>query len=184
MKLGARIVQQLLEAEQRSRANQAKPAIISVAEFVRGFGTAPDPLVEDADGGEIIGRGQQGALYGLAGGGKTAVLNELFLAVSSGAGMGFQHLQTQPLFRSVKGRVLAAIYEDAVDYRRRILALAKARGLDLDTLDWGIVSTDLNITKDRDRALLLQRIRDDAATNDRPRCSVLIPWRLRPARKV
>ena len=150
--------------------NLKKPltTITQVGEWVRGFGEAADPLIEDNDDGEIIGRAQQGVLYGPMGTGKTAVANEMGLAVATGAGMGRQHIETQPLFRSLKGRVLVAIYEDPFDYRRRIIALAKTHGVTLNDLDWAIVSADLNVTKEKDRAALLQRIRTDAAVNGPP----------------
>lgn len=66
-----------------------------------------------------------------------------------------------------------AIYEDPFDYRRRIIALDKVHGVDLDTLDWAIVSADLNVTKEKDRAALLQRIRADAAANGPPALLIL-----------
>jgi hypothetical protein len=154
-------------------AKKPQTTITQVGEWVRGFGDAADPLIEDADDGEIIGRAQQGVLYGQMGTGKTAVANEMGFAVATGAGMGIQHLETRPLYRSLKGRVLVAIYEDPFDFRRRMIALAKVRGVDLDTLDWAIVSADLNITKEKDRAILLQRIRHDAAANGPPALLVL-----------
>ena len=145
--------------------NSAKRTTITqVGEWVRNFGDAADPLIEDADGGEIIGRAQAGVLYGPAGTGKTAIANEMAFAVATGAGMGAQFLEKQPLYRSHKGRVLVAIYEDPFDYRRRLLALAKARAVDLNSLNIAIVSADLNVTKEKDRAALLQRIRTDAAS--------------------
>ena len=147
---------------------EARTAIIPVGEWVREFGKAADPLIEDADEGEIIGRGQQGVLFGLQGTGKTSVAIEMALAIATGAGMGRAPLASEPLFRSQKGRVLVAIYEDRFDYRRRLIALAKTRGADLDALNWGMVGADQNITRDRDRAALLQQIRDDTAVNDAP----------------
>lgn len=164
--LGAAHVKSLFE----NLASPKKPqtSIIPIGEWVRGFGEAADPLIEDADGGEIIGRAQQDVLFGGTGTGKTAIANEFIFAVAPGAGMGIQLLNPQPLYRSQKGRVLAAIYEDPFDYRRRMLALAEVRGVNLDTLDLAIVSADLNVTKEKDRAALLQRIRDDAAVNGAP----------------
>jgi hypothetical protein len=91
--LGAALVKKLFE-------NLKKPqtTITQVGEWVRWFGDAADPLIEDADDGEIIGRAQPGVLYGPMGTGKTAVANEMGLAVATGAGMGRQHIETQPLF--------------------------------------------------------------------------------------
>lgn len=40
-------------------------------------------------------------------------------------------------------------------------------------MDWAIVSTDLNVTKEKDRAALLQRIRADAAANGPPALLIL-----------
>ena len=173
--LGATITERILASwtARQATADRPKTTITQVGEWVRGFGDAADPLIEDADDGEIIGRAQQGVLYGPMGTGKTAVANEMGLAVATGAGMGRQHLATQPLYRSLKGRVLVAIYEDPFDYRRRIIALDKVHGVDLDTLDWAIVSADLNVTKEKDRAALLQRIRTDAAANGPPALLIL-----------
>ena len=154
-------------------AKKPQTTITQVGEWVRGFGEAADPLIEDSDDGEIIGRAQQGVLYGPMGTGKTAVANEMGLAVATGVGMGIQHLETRPLYRSLKGRVLVAIYEDPFDFRRRMIALAKVRDVNLDALDWAIVSADLNITKEKDRAILLQRIRHDAAANGPPALLIL-----------
>jgi AAA domain-containing protein len=169
--LGVALVKGLLETFASSK--KPKTTITQVGEWVRGFGEAADPLIEDSDDGEIIGRAQQGVLYGPMGTGKTALANEMGLAVATGVGMGIQHLETRPLFRSLKGRVLVAIYEDPFDFRRRMIALAKVRGVNLDALDWAIVSADLNITKEKDRAILLQRIQHDSATNGPPALLIL-----------
>ena len=170
---GAEIVRQLLEGPHRRTTQALKTAITQVGEWVRGFGAAADPLIEDADEGEIIGRAQQGVLYGPMGTGKTAIANEIAVAVATGDGMGIQHLNEQSLYRSQKGRVLFAIYEDPFDFRRRMLALAKVRGVDLDVLNLAIVSADLNITKEKDRAALLERIRADVAVNGPPALLIL-----------
>lgn len=144
--------------------------IVQVGEWVQKFSNAADPLIEDADGGEIIGRAQQGVLYGPYGTGKTSVAMEFCLAVVSG-GMGRVPLSEQWLFPAQKGRVLYAIHEDPFDFRRRMLALAKTRGVDLNSLNWGMVGADKDITKEKDRAELLKEIRDDAAAHgSRPLC--------------
>ena len=143
-------------AEKAKEAPNKSNAIVQVGEWVRNFGDAADPLIEDIDGGEIIGRAQQGVLYGPQGTGKTAVAIELAHAIATGSGMGIQHLTAEPVYRSMKGRVLFAIYEDPYDFRRRMIALAQVRGVDLDVLDWAIVSADLNVTREHDRASLLQ----------------------------
>ena len=164
--LGAELVKGLLENHAASKKPQTSK--VQIGEWVRSFGDAADPLIEDIDGGEIIGRAQQGVLYGPQGTGKTAVAIELAHAIATGSGMGIQHLTAEPVYRSMKGRVLFAIYEDPYDFRRRMIALAQVRGVDLDVLDWAIVSADLNVTRERDRASLLQRIRNDAAANGAP----------------
>ena len=156
----------------QAEAPQNNTSIMQVGEWVLQFGNAADPLIEDADGGEIVGRAQQGVLYGPQGTGKTAVAMEFCLAVESG-GMGHVPFGAQPLFRAQKGRVLFAIYEDPFDYRRRMLALAKTRGVDLSGLNWGMVGADKNITNERDRAKLLEEIRDDAAVYGPPALLVI-----------
>ena len=156
-----------------SASTKPKTSIISIGEWVRSFGKATDPLIEDADEGEIIGRGQQGVLFGPKGTGKTSVAIEMACSVATGLGMGIIPITNQIICRSQKGRVLFAVYEDPFDYRRRILALSKRRGVNLDTLDWSIVGTEQNVTKEKDRAELLRQIRSDAAASGPPALLVI-----------
>jgi hypothetical protein len=162
-------------ADDGGQTQTADATIIQVGEWVRNLfaNSSPDPLVEDGYGGEIIGRAQQGILYGPTGTFKTAIGNELMFAVSTGCGMGRQALTDMALFRAQKGRVLSAVYEDKRDYARRMQAIAKARNVNLDDLDWAVVSTEFNITVPKDRAELLRRIAVDASKHGPPALLVI-----------
>ena len=155
------------EQQEEAPGEESGATIIPIGEWISKFNSASDPLIEDISG-EIIGRGQQGVLYGPTGTGKTAILNEFILAVATGTGLGRIPLTTVPIYRSVKGRVLSAVYEDPLDYRRRIFALAADRGVDLAILDCGMVPPHLDITRERDQTTLLNSVRAVAEKNGTP----------------
>jgi 5S rRNA maturation endonuclease (ribonuclease M5) len=147
------------------------PGIIQVAEWVESFANiSADPLIEDhINGGEIIGRAQAGFLYGESGLLKTAIKNEINLAIATGTGLGRLLLSDQPVYKALaKGWVLSAIHEDPIDYQHRLKALAKARGFELKDLPWAIISNDLNIFIKKERQELVERIERFAELNGPP----------------
>jgi AAA domain len=144
------------------------PGIVQVGEWCRSLGVSTEPLIADANGGEIVGKGQIGVIYGLQGTGKTAVEIAMGFAIEGGDGFGRAHLIPDPIYRANKGRVIFAIYEDPHDFRRRLIAQAQRRSVNLDDLNLAIISDTLNIAREKDRAELLKRIKDDAAQHGNP----------------
>lgn len=151
----------------------ASESIMQLADWVEDQGSDTDPLIEDVESGSIIGRGEAGIIFGPTGTGKTVVVNEFALGISTGRGVGYTALTDQPIYPCTPGRVLVAVYEAPQDYKRRLRALAKHNAIDLADLNWAIISADLDITRDKDRALLLQRIRADAEKHGAPALVVI-----------
>ena len=158
----------VLQPDDVAPSSTDSTGILQIGEWIASLGASPDPLIEDGQNGEIIGRAQCGLLYGPSGTAKTAILNEMLLAVASGRGFGHRPLIDATVFKSGKGRVLIGIYEDPMDYSRRMRGIAATRGIDLSTLDWAVVPSDLDVTTDRGREDLLRRIRADAAAHGPP----------------
>ena len=162
------------EARQNPASDQSgNESILQVADWVDDQGPDVDPLVEDIESGSIIGRGEAGIVFGPTGTGKTVIVNEIALGISTGRGVGCLPLRGDAIYRCSQGRVLVAVYEAPQDYKRRLRAIAKHHDIKLSDLDWAIISADCDITRDKDRALLLQRIRADAEKHGAPALVVI-----------
>lgn len=158
----------LLRLAPEIEVTTSEDGIQELGEWVNESADDPDPLIDDVESGSIIGRAEAGIIFGPTGTGKTAIANAFHLAVASGLGLGKTHLAGEPLYPCKPGRVLVAVYEAQGDFRRRMRALALDTGLDLSSLNWGIVKADLDITQERDRGIFVDRVRQDVKRHGPP----------------
>jgi hypothetical protein len=142
--------------------------VLGIGAWLERMATADtDPLIEDIEGGSIIGRREIGIIYGETGTGKTTVLNEICLALASGRGMGAT-LGGEPLYPCSKARILYVVCESQVDYSRRLQAILRHYGLRPEDLNWGIIDNAPTITEKKDCDALMQCVVEDAARYGNP----------------